>query len=179
MSKQKLLLHACCAPCSAYVIQLLQKDYDVIGYFYNPNIHPEEEYQKRLAEEKKYFDKLNIELIEGLYDKERWFGLVKDHERDSERGERCWICYRLRLEQAGRFAKDNGYDVFTTTLSLSPHKDFAKIKQIGREIRSQYDIKFLEQDFKKHDGFKRSLEISKCENFYRQNYCGCIYSMKK
>lgn len=175
----KLLLHTCCAPCSAYVIQLLQECYDVTGYFYNPNIHPGEEYQKRLAEEKKYFSKTKIKLIEGPFDKKKWFDLVKGHEKDPEKGERCWICYRMRLEQAGRFAKDNGYDVFTTTLSLSPHKDFGKIGQIGLEIGSQYGIKFLDMDFKKQNGFKKSLEISKHEHFYRQSYCGCIFTMKK
>lgn len=177
--KPKLLLHTCCAPCSAYVIQLLQKDYEVTGYFYNPNIHPEEEYQKRLAEEKKYFDKISVKLIEGAYDKERWFELTKGHEDDPERGERCWICYQMRLDRSGRFAAENGFEWFSTTLSLSPHKDFAKIKQIGLEISDKYKIKFLAQDFKKNDGFKKSLEISKCEHFYRQNYCGCVFSMKK
>ena len=178
MSKPKLLLHTCCAPCAGYVVQLLQKEYDITGYFYNPNIHPETEYQRRLAEEKKYFNKLCLELIEADDDKERWFSLVKGHEHDPERGERCLICYRMRLEQACRFGKENGFAVFTTTLSLSPHKDAAKINRIGRELGQQLDIRFLEADFKKRDGFKKSLEISQAEGFYRQHYCGCVFSQK-
>lgn len=176
--KPKLLLHTCCAPCAGYVVQLLQKDYDITGYFYNPNIHPEAEYQRRLAEEKKYFAKLGLDLVEGVYDQERWFDLVKGHEQDPERGERCWICYRMRLGQAGRFGQDDGFDVFTTTLSLSPYKDAAKINQIGREVAEALGINFLAADFKKQDGFKKSLAISHQEGFYRQNYCGCVFSQK-
>lgn len=176
--KPKLLLHTCCAPCAGYVVQLLQKDYDITGYFYNPNIHPEAEYQKRFEEEKKYFNRLGLELIEGPYDMEDWFELTKGHEHDLERGERCWLCYRMRLEHVGRFARENGFDSFTTTLSLSPHKDANKINQIGQELAESLGIKFFEADFKKDNGFKKSLEISHAEGFYRQNYCGCVFSQK-
>lgn len=176
--KPKLLLHTCCAPCTAYVIQLLKKDYEITGYFYNPNIHPEVEYQKRLDEEKKYFDKISLELIEGPYDMEKWFELIKGCENEPERGERCGICYRMRLEHCGRFGLENGFDLFSTTLSLSPHKDAGKINQIGGEVSETVGLRFLEADFKKNDGFKQSLEISRVEGFYRQNYCGCVFSQK-
>jgi len=157
----------------------LQKDYEITSYFYNPNIHPEEEYHKRLAEEKKYFDKLELALVEGPYNTKRWFELTKGHEHDPERGERCWLCYSMRLEHVGRFGRENGFDFFATTLSLSPHKDANKINQIGQELAKSLGIKFLEADFKKDNGFKKSLEISHAKGFYRQNYCGCVYSQKK
>lgn len=176
--KPKLLLHTCCAPCSAYIIQLLKKDYEVTGYFYNPNVHPEAEYQKRLEEEQRYFNKIGLELIEGPYDERDWFELTKGHEDDPEKGERCWICYRMRLEHVSRFGLEHGFELFTTTLSLSPHKDAEKINQIGREIAEEIGLRFLEADFKKNDGFRKSLKISRCEHFYRQNYCGCVYSQK-
>ena len=171
--KHKLLLHTCCAPCAGYVVQLLQKDYDITGYFYNPNIHPEAEYQRRLVEEKKHFAKLGLELVEGQYDKERWFDLVKGREKDLERGERCWICYRMRLEQAGRFAEENGFELFTTTLSLSPHKDAAKINQIGREVAEALGIKFLEADFKKKNGFKK-IKVCFDYGFNLLYLCSCL-----
>ncbi|MCP2519235.1 epoxyqueuosine reductase QueH [Candidatus Aminicenantes bacterium AC-335-A11] len=179
MEKPKLLVHVCCAPDGLYVIKILQENYYVSGYFYNPNIHPEEEYHLRLQETKKIAEILNFDLIEGEYDLEKWFEMIRGFENEPEKGRRCDICYAIRLNRTAEIAKNENFDIFTTTLTLSPWKKAKKINQIGRMLGKKYKITFLEADFKKKDGFKKSVELSKEFNLYRQNYCGCIYSRRK
>lgn len=177
--KPSLLLHVCCAPCSPYVIKLLQKDYDVTAYFYDPNIHPEEEYRFRLEEMKRFSHEISLPLVAAEYDVERWFEITRGHENDKERGERCNLCFDLRLDKAAWFAKNNGFELFTTVLTTSPHKDAKIINRIGQSLSEKYGIKFLEGDFKKKDGFKKSVAMSKEHGLKRQDYCGCIYSVAK
>jgi len=176
--KNKLLLHICCATCAAYVLNLLKRDYEVTAFFYNPNIYPADEYQRRFSEARDYCQKNYIPFIEELPDQDKWFLLTKGHEDDPERGERCTICYEIRLEKTAQYAKQHGFIFFGTDLSISPHKDAERLNKLGKELERQYGVKYLEADFKKQDGFKKAMEISKCEGFYRQNYCGCVYSMK-
>lgn len=177
--KPRLLLHICCAPCSTHVIQTLKKDYEVTGYFYNPNIHPKEEYRHRLEEMRGFADKIGLETMDGEYEVKRWFKAVRGHEKDPEGGERCDICYYLRLKKTAKFAKENGFEYFTTTLSISPHKEAKVINSMGDEISKRCGIKFYSADFKKRDGFKKSVELSKEYDLYRQDYCGCIFSKKE
>lgn len=176
--KQRLLLHVCCATCSAYVLDLLKRDYDVTAYFYNPNIYPEKEYKIRFQEVRQYCKEHDLQFIEESSGQERWFSLTKGHEQDPERGDRCTICYRMRLEMTARYAQEHNFDVFGTDLSISPHKDARRLNTIGKELSGQYGVPYLEADFKKQDGFKKAMELSKNESFYRQNYCGCVYSMR-
>jgi predicted adenine nucleotide alpha hydrolase (AANH) superfamily ATPase len=173
---KKLLLHSCCAPCFGYVHELLSPEYNITAYFFNPNIAPKNEYELRLSEIERYCIKLNIPFFQGKYSIKEWTSQVKDYRFLGERSERCHICIELRLRKTFEFAKKNGYDTVTTTLSISPHKDSDMINSTGRKLSEEFTIKFLESDFKKNDGFKRSLEISAEQDFYRQNYCGCIYS---
>ncbi|UCD83299.1 MAG: epoxyqueuosine reductase QueH [Deltaproteobacteria bacterium] len=174
--KQRLLLHTCCAPCSTSVIERLRSDFHLSAFFFNPNIHPREEYELRARQMREYARKAGMEFIEPKYDTERWFASTRGMETEPEGGKRCLVCYRLRLESTAEYAARSSYDYFTTTLSLSPHKNAQNINQIGREISQEYRIKYLEADFKKKDGFKRSLELSKTHDLIRQDYCGCIYS---
>jgi predicted adenine nucleotide alpha hydrolase (AANH) superfamily ATPase len=178
LQKPKMLLHICCAPCSTAVIERLRDEFDITGYFYDPNIHPEEEYIRRLEETKGLYNKLSIPLIEAQYDAEIWFELTEDFKHEPEGGKRCELCYDMRLEKAAGFAKENGFDIFATVLSISPHKKAEAINNIGRKLAEKYGIKFYEADFKKKDGFKRSLELSREYNLYRQDYCGCVYSKR-
>ena len=173
----KLLLHICCAPDATHPIQTLKGDYDLGAYFYNPNVHPGEEYAKRLEDMRNLSRKWGVVLYEGKYDRDRWFTLAQDYRDEPEGGKRCEICYAMRLEETAKKAKVEGYDLFGAVLTISPHKDADKINVIGREIGEKYSIPFLESDFKKGDGFKKSVEISKKLGLYRQNYCGCVYSM--
>jgi len=175
-TKPKLLLHTCCAPCSAYVVQLLQEQFAVHSYFYDPNIHPKKEYEKRLGEMRRWCKDIKLPLTEAPYEIHKWFALTRGHEKDPERGDRCKICYRMRLEHAVMYAKQHKYQWFTTVLTISPHKDADAINAIGNELANKHDIKFFEANFKKKDGFKKSVELSKKYNFYRQNWCGCIWS---
>ncbi len=179
----KLLLHSCCAPCSTYVLEYLTQHFDVSVLYYNPNIHPSEEFYKREAEQQRYIDlveKVNkIELIKTDYNPKEYFTAVKGHELDKEGGPRCGICFELRLDYAAQFAKDHGFDYFTTTLSISPHKDAQLINSIGERLEKKYDMKYLYADFKKKNGFKRSLELCNKFDIYRQNYCGCVFSLKE
>ena len=174
--KPRLLLHACCAPCSTSVLERLVREYHVTGYFYNPNIHPSNEYTTRLFEAKEYYGEQGIPLVAEEYDEDVWHTLVQGHEGDPERGERCTICYRMRLERTARKARELGMDIFGTVLTISPHKDAARINSLGEELAKEYGVRFLVADFKKRDGYKRSIEISREKDLYRQNYCGCIYS---
>ena len=176
--KSSLLLHICCAPCSPYAIDLLRKDYDVTAYFYDPNIHPEEEYRFRLKEMKRFSHEINLPFISAEYDVERWFDITKGHEMDQEKGERCSLCFDLRLDKTVRFAKENGFDFFATVLSISPHKDAKMINRVGQILSKKYGIKFLEANFKKREGFKKSVLLSKEYGLKRQDYCGCIYSQR-
>lgn len=179
----KLLLHSCCAPCSTYVLEYLTQYFDIDVLYYNPNIHPTEEFYKREKEQERFINLVNkvneINLIKTDYNPKEYFSVVKGHELDKEGGPRCSICFELRLGMAAQYAKKHGYDYFTTTLSISPHKDAQIINQIGENLEDKYDVKYLYADFKKKNGFKRSLEL--CEKFdiYRQNYCGCVFSLKE
>lgn len=175
----KLLLHVCCAPCSAYVIEQLQKDHEVSLFYFNPNIFPESEYEIRKNESEHYAKKLGIEFIEYKIDHNIWLDKIKGFENEEECGKRCFICYKYRLEEMARYARDNGFDIFTTTLSISPHKSSEMINIVGNEIEKEIGVKYLEADWKKDGGFKRSCEISKENSFYRQSYCGCEFSIRK
>jgi len=171
------LLHICCAACATVCVERLRKNgYDIIGYFYNPNIQPPAEYNKRCKEVAKLSEVMEFELHTGEYELSRWFEKIKGLEDEPERGKRCEICYELRLEETAVLAKKLGIKQFTTTLSVSPHKCFKRIKLIGEKIAQRHKLLFLPCDFKKKDGFKRSVELSKEYNLYRQSYCGCIFS---
>lgn len=179
--KYKLLIHACCGPCSSYVLEYLKDYFDISIYYYNPNIFPDREYYRRMEEVKKFVSlkKYNIDFIEGDYIPSEFYEVVKDNHMLGEKSIRCFNCYKLRMEKAAEYAKDNGFDYFTTTLSISPHKNSDWINQIGFQLEDKYKINYLYADFKKNNGYKRSLELSKENNLYRQEYCGCVYSMKE
>lgn len=183
--KKKLLLHSCCGPCSSYVITYLTKYFDITIFYYNPNIYPYEEYSKRKEEQIKVIKKLNktsknnIDIIDCDYDNNVYEKKIKGLEKEPERGKRCEICYKLRMEKTAITAIKNNYDYFCTTLSVSPYKNAYLINQIGEELENKYKIKWLYSDFKKKDGYKKSIELSKKYNLYRQDYCGCIYSQRK
>lgn len=173
----KLLLQACCAPCVAYPIALLSNEFSLGLFFYNPNIHPAEEYQKRFNELKTHTDNLGLELIEGDYDSNEWFEAIKGLENEPERGRRCDKCFELRLRATAQKAKELGFDWFGTGLTTSPYKKAKRINAIGKQIETETGVKYLTADFKKVGGAHRAVELSKQYNFYRQNYCGCVYSM--
>lgn len=177
--KPKLLLHSCCAPCSSAILEFLQNYFDITVYFYNPNITFEEEYYKRLNEQREYHEKrgYSIKVIEGKYDpKEDFFKQVKGLEDRREGGERCFKCYTLRMEATAQKAKELGFDYFSTVLSISPLKNAQWINEIGEELSKKYGIKFLNGDFKKKNRYLRSTEISREYELYRQDYCGCVFS---
>jgi len=178
-----LLLHACCAPCSSAVLEKLSTFFEITIYYYNPNISPYEEYEKRVQEIKHLIEQLNtknqIHFIEGKYDPESFDEIAKGLENEPEGGARCSKCYHLRLKETALVAKQNNFDYFTTTLSISPYKSAEKLNKIGRVLEKEYDIWYLVSDFKKKDGYKRSIELSKQYNLYRQDYCGCIYSKRE
>ncbi len=178
--KPTLLLHACCAPCSSYCIEYLHEHFDITLFFYNPNIYPVEEYTCRADELRRLVKEmgLDIPVLEGENDTESFYALAKGREKLREGGERCFDCYRLRLEKTAALAKEKGFDYFTTTLSISPLKNAAKLREIGLELEEKYDVKNLPSDFKKKEGYKRSTELSKKHKLYRQNYCGCVYSKR-
>ena len=175
-----LLLHSCCAPCSSYVLEYLSEYFRITVFYYNPNIYPEEEYYKRVKEQKDFIQKLPakypIQFVEGNFDKERFYEAVKGYEDCPEGGERCFKCYELRLEETAKLAKEMGMDYFTTTLSISPLKNAGKLNEIGEKLGVIYDVAHLGSDFKKKNGYKRSVELSNEYGMYRQYYCGCVYS---
>jgi predicted adenine nucleotide alpha hydrolase (AANH) superfamily ATPase len=173
-----MLVHVCCAPDAAYVIGLLEEDYDVTGFFYNPNIHPAEEYALRLLEAKKVARILDVRFVEDAYDDTRWLALTQKFKDEPEKGRRCDVCYAMRLERTARAAAAQGFDFFTTIMSLSPWKKADVLNRIGRMFGRRYGVKFLEANFKKKDGFKKSVELSRAWDIYRQDYCGCIYSLR-
>lgn len=178
MQKPKLLLHTCCAPCVTVPLERLKSDYEIVCFFYNPNIHPAEEYWKRLAEIENLAKKLNFQMLVAEYDSEHWFERVKGLENEPEGGARCKICFEMRLDKTAQYAKQEGFDIFTTTLTISPHKNATLINQLGEDLSKRYNVEFLAANFKKRDGFKRSLELSRELNLYRQSYCGCIFSLR-
>jgi predicted adenine nucleotide alpha hydrolase (AANH) superfamily ATPase len=177
--KQKVLLHVCCAPCSTHAIMRLMQEHDVTLFFSNSNIWPKEEYEKRLGEVRKIAKAYSLELIEDSYDNEAWLEWIKGLEGEPERGKRCPKCFEFNLRRAAGYAKGHNSDYFTTTLTISPHKDSKIIFEIGKRLGVAEGIKFLELDFKKQDGFKHSLELSEKHGIYRQNYCGCRFSIRK
>jgi predicted adenine nucleotide alpha hydrolase (AANH) superfamily ATPase len=178
-----LLLHSCCAPCSSYTLEYLSQYFNITVYYYNPNIYPEEEFHKRVEEEKRLISELPtkhpVKMISGDYEPKEFYDIAKGLENVAEGGERCFRCYRLRLEKTAQLARDMGFDYFTTTLSISPLKRSEKINEIGDDVANSYGVKFLPSDFKKRGGFLRSIQLSKDYNLYRQNYCGCIFSQRK
>lgn len=174
--KPKLLLHACCAPCSIYVLQRLSADYQVTIYFYDPNIHPRLEYNRRRDELRKYAKKIGINFIEGPYHSREWLAKTKGWENEPERGQRCTICFDMRLMASANFAKENGFDIWTTVLSISPHKSSEQINSVGEKIAGLVGLPYMPANWKKNDGFKIASQLSREQEFYRQNYCGCIYS---
>ena len=178
--KPKLLLHVCCAPCSSHCISVLDPYFDITVFYYNPNISPFEEYERRLNEEKRFLEKAypHIKIINAEYDSQNFEAMAKELEDLPEGGERCKKCYHMRLLKSGQYAKQNGYDYFTTTLTVSPYKHSATLNEIGGEVASGLGIKYLFSDFKKEDGYKHSIELSKKYNLYRQDYCGCKYSKR-
>ncbi len=178
MDKRKLLAHICCAPDAAYVIGLLKEEFDVSGLFYNPNIHPREEYSRRLLETRRVAGILQIPLIEGPYDDAEWFARTAGLEAEPEKGRRCDVCYSMRLEKTAGLSAEGSFDIFATVMSLSPWKKADVLNRLGVELGRARGTAFLEADFKKKDGFRKSLELSRSLGLYRQNYCGCIFSLR-
>ena len=176
----RLLLHSCCGPCSTYCIQTLAEYFSVTVFYYNPNISAEEEYRKRVEEQKRFISefpaKYKVSFIEGDYDTKEFYDIAKAYEQCREGGERCFRCYELRLRKTCETAKAGGFDYFTTTLTISPLKNSVKLNEIGLKLSEEYDMPYLLSDFKKKEGYKRSIELSHEYNLYRQNYCGCVYS---
>lgn len=179
-SRPSLLLHSCCAPCSSYVLAYLTQYFDITLFYYNPNIMPEDEYMKRLSEQIRLLNEAypngTVRLIEGKYEPERFCEMVRGLEQEPEGGKRCFKCYEMRLQEAAKQAKEGGFDFFATTLSISPHKNAAKLNEIGEAVGAQYGIAHLPSDFKKREGYKKSIELSKKYGLYRQNFCGCPFS---
>ena len=177
---EELFLHACCAPCSSAVLERIANHFKVTIFYYNPNINEEKEYKKRVNELNKFINKFQtkykITIIEGKYEPEKFNLIAKGLENEKERGSRCYKCYKLRLEETAKLAEELGYKYFCTTLTLSPHKNANWLNEIGEELEKNYNTTFLYSDFKKKNGYKRSIELSKEYNLYRQDYCGCIYS---
>ena len=177
---KKILLHSCCGPCSSYVITFLSNYFDITILYYNPNIYPQEEYNKRKEEQIKLINTLKtknkLDYLDCDYENDIYNNAIIGYEKCQEGGSRCNICFNLRLEKTAKLAKENKFDYFSTTLTVSPHKNSKLINKIGEEISQQYNIKWLYSDFKKNEGYKKSIELSKKYELYRQDYCGCIYS---
>lgn len=178
-----LLLHSCCAPCSSYCIEYLSQHFNITVLYYNPNIYPEAEYDKRKTEQKRLISEMetkhSVKMLDCDFESEKFYEMAKGLEECRECGERCFKCYHLRLQKTAVEAKQNNFDYFTTTLTISPLKNAEKINEIGNELADEYDIQWLPSDFKKREGYKRSIELSKVHNLYRQNYCGCVFSQKE
>ena len=176
-----LLLHSCCAPCSSYVLEYLSSYFKITVLYYNPNIYPESEYSKRIIEQQTLIGEMDtkypVQFIAGGYDKEKLYEMAKGLEKVKEGGVRCFKCYELRLRETAEIAKEGGYDYFTTTLSISPLKNAAKLNEIGLKLAEEYGVSYLTSDFKKKNGYKRSVELSAQYGLYRQDYCGCEFSM--
>ena len=178
----RLLLHSCCAPCSSYVLEYLSDYFEITVFYYNPNISPAEEYEKRAAEQQHLIRELPakhpIHLVVGAFEPERFYAVSRGLEQVPEGGERCFRCFRLRLEEAAKMAAEGGFDYFATTLTISPLKNAQKLNEIGEELSELYKVEHLPSDFKKKNGYKRSVELSALYGLYRQNYCGCVFSKR-
>ena len=178
-----LLLHSCCAPCSSYCLEYLSQYFKITVLYYNPNLFPAGEYERRVSEQKKLVSalpaKYPVTLVEMKGEPEEFYSAVKGLEHIREGGERCFACFKLRLERAARYAKENGFDFFTTTLTISPLKNAQKLNEIGEAAGVKFGVRHLPSDFKKKDGYKRSVELSKVYGLYRQDYCGCVFSKRE
>ena len=178
----RLLLHSCCAPCSSYVLEYLSRYFEITVLYYNPNIYPPEEFGKRLKEQQKLLADMEfvhpVRRVEGRFEPEAFYQAAKGLEQEPEGGKRCEACYELRLREAAREAAAGGYDWFATTLSISPLKSAQKLMEIGERLGREYGVPYLPSDFKKKNGYKRSVELSAQYGLYRQNYCGCVYSIR-
>ena len=176
----RLLLHSCCAPCSSYCLEYLSNYFKITVFYYNPNIYPEEEYHMRAEEQQRFIrefpTRYPVSFVEGAYDTKAFYEMAKGLEQVPEGGVRCFKCYEMRLRQTAELAKAKGFDYFTTTLSISPLKNAQKLNEIGGKLEQEYGISYLYSDFKKKEGYKRSTEISREYEMYRQDYCGCVYS---
>ncbi len=179
MAKQKILLHTCCGPCSTVAIERLEGNFDSTGFFYNPNIYPAREYRKRFHDAEDFFEDKGITLIEGDYDPDAWLRGVKGLEKEPEGGRRCDTCIAMRLRETAKVAKNLGIYTVGTTLSVSPFKNTSKVNDIGKRMVEEYGVKWLDVDFSAADGYKRSLELSREYDLYRQDYCGCIFSYEE
>ena len=176
--REKLLLHSCCGPCSTTVLNFLKDYFDITVLYYNPNIEPISEYEKRKSEQIRYIKELNnpyVKFKDCDYDNESFKKAIKGLEKEKEGGARCSVCFKLRLEKTAKLAKDENFDYFGTTLTVSPYKNSRLINEIGALLEQNYGVKYLYSDFKKNDGYKKSIELSRTYNLYRQNYCGCLY----
>lgn len=182
-TRPKLLVHSCCAPCSSYVLEFLNPYFNITVLYYNPNISPKEEYEKRKAEQIRLINELSkdkpISFFDCDYDGDTYERSINGYENEPEGGLRCKICFALRLDKTAKLAQTEGFDYFVTTLSISPLKNAALLNEIGLNLAKKYKVKYLPSDFKKREGYKRSIELSKKYNLYRQNFCGCIYSKKR
>ncbi len=178
-----LLLHSCCAPCSTYVLEYLSQYFKITVYYYNPNIYPPEEFNKRIEEQGRLIKNMKfkntVSFVPCDYDSEMFYSAVKGLESIHEGGKRCEECFKLRLRKTAEFAKSNNYEYFTTTLSISPLKNSKILNEIGKSLSFEFGVKYLYSDFKKKNGYKRSCELSREYDLYRQNYCGCVFSMKE
>ena len=181
--KKSLLLHTCCAPCSSYCLEYLTEFFDITILYYNPNVYPEEEYVKRIHEQSRLIQEMplksKVSMLLGEYNPEVFFEKTRGLERVKEGGERGFICYEMRLREAANVAKKHGFDYFTTSLSISPHKNAERLNEIGRRLEEEYGVNYLYSDFKKRNGYKRSIELSKEYDLYRQSYCGCVFSKQQ
>lgn len=179
----RLLLHSCCAPCSSYVLEYLSDFFEITVFYYNPNIYPDSEYTKRVEEQQTLIGDMTfqypVSFIEGNYDTVKFYEMAKGLEQVKEGGERCFRCYELRLRETAKLAAKQGFDYFTTTLSISPMKNAQKLNEIGGQLAGKYGVPYLFSDFKKKNGYKRSIELSGEYGLYRQDYCGCVFSMKE
>ena len=180
-TRPKILLHACCAPCSTHVIKLLSNYFDITIFYSNDNIYPKSEYDKRLDEIIRFTSDISdsIKVIYDEYNDKDYYDAINGHELDGERSIRCYKCYNLRMEKTAKKAKELDYEYFSTTLSISPHKNSDWINEIGYKLEEKYNVKYLYSNFKKEEGYKESIEMSKEYNLYRQDYCGCEYSLKE
>ena len=176
--KKTILLHSCCGPCSSSVIERLKNYFDITVLYYNPNIEPLEEYIKRKNEQIRLLNELSVNYLDIEYLNDEYHAKIAGFENEPENGLRCPLCYELRMEKTAKLAKENNFDYFGTTLTVSPHKPSKIINEIGLKLQEKYDIPYLLSDFKKEDGYKRSIELSKEYNLYRQDYCGCLYSRR-
>lgn len=177
-----LLLHSCCAPCSSYVLEYLSQYFKITIFYYNPNIYPASEYEIRVLEQKEFIKAIparhEIQFMGGEYDTKAFYEIAKGRQEDREGGERCFSCYELRLRKTAKVARENNFDYFTTTLSISPMKNANKLNEIGNQLEQELEVNYLYSDFKKKNGYKRSIELSKEFDLYRQDYCGCVFSMR-